>query len=86
MLRGLPITPICAPFYIRSPKGNPFFLCGEDFSGFSPEPFPGAITTAATIPTAIIIAITPSVIIIITVIAISGTPIRIKAFPFGEIF
>ena len=80
---GTPITPTRAPFYIRSPKRNPLFLYGEDFSGFSLELFLGAITpaalTTATLTTAIIITA-------ITTTAISGTPIRVKAFPFGETF
>ena len=84
MSRGAPITPIYTPFCIRSPEKIPFFFRGEDFSGFFPEPFPGAITTAAT-TTAIITATTPP-IIITAVIAISNTFIRVKAFPFKEIF
>ena len=83
--RGAPITPTYAPFYIRSPEGILFFFRGEDFSGFSPEPFPGAITTAAA-TTVITTAITPPVTITTAITAISGIPIRVKAFPFKEIF
>ena len=49
---GVLITPICAPFYVRSPERDLSFLRGEDFSGFFPEPFPEAITAAAAITTA----------------------------------
>ena len=45
------ITLTCTPFRIGNLKGSPPFLYKEDFSGFSPEPFPGAITTAAAIIT-----------------------------------
>ena len=53
----------------------------EDFLGFFPEPFSGAITTAAlvTVTTIIITAA-------ITTTAIGGTPIKVKAFPFRETF
>ena len=84
--RGAFITPIYAPFCIGNLKRNPFFLRGKDFLGFFPEPFPGAITTAAAIPTAITTAITPPVIITTAVTIISGTFIRVKIFPFGETF
>ena len=86
--RGTPITPIYALFYVGSPEGNPLFLRGEDFSGFFLEPFPGAIITATVIPTVIITIITPLVIITTAIIAtaIGGTLIRVKVFPFGEIF
>ena len=80
------ITPTYAPFYIKNPEGNPPFLRGEDFSGFSPEPFPGAIITAAATPTATVTAITPLVIITTAATAIGGTPTRVKAFPFRETF
>ena len=89
---GVPINLTRAPFYVRSPKKNLPFLHGEDFSGFSPEPFPGAITTAAVITTAIITTTTTPIIITITATTIttatatSDTPIRVKAFLFGEIF
>ena len=86
MLRGAPITPIYAPFRIGSPKGIPLFFRGEDFSGFFPEPFPGATATAAIIITVIITAITPPVIITTAATAIGGILIRVKALPFGEIF
>ena len=76
---------ICAPFCVGSPKGIPFFLCGEDFSGFFLELFPGVITIAAAITT-IITAITPLIIITTATTVISGTFIKVKAFPFGEIF
>ena len=80
---GAFITFICAPFYIGSPEGSPPFFCEEDFSGFFPEPFPGAITTA------VLTIATPATAIIITAIiatVISGIPIRVKALPFGETF
>ena len=80
------ITLICIPFYIGNPKRNPLFLRGEDFLGFFPEPFPGAITTAAATPTAIIIAIIPFIITVTTATVISNTPTKVKALPFGEIF
>ena len=76
---GTPITPIYTPFCIRSPEENPLFFHGEDFLGFFPEPFPGAIATAALATAIIIIAA-----IIATVIG--GTLIRVKVFPFGETF
>ena len=85
VLRGAPITPICALFYIKNPERIPFFLCEEDFSGFFPEPFPGAITTAAA-TTAITIATAPPVIITTATTAIGGTFIRVKVFPFKETF
>ena len=80
---GTPITFTYAPFHIRNPKGNPPFLRGEDFSGFSPEPFPGAIAPAA------LITATPTTAIITTAVittAVSGTLIRVKVFPFRETF
>ena len=83
---GTPITPTYAPFYVRSLKGSPPFLRGENFLGFFPEPFPGVITTAA-LTTAT--PITTTAIIIITAITttvIGGTLIKIKVFPFQEIF
>ena len=86
ILRGTFITPTYTPSCIRSPKENPLFLRGKDFSGFFPEPCPGAITTAAATPTIITTATTPPVTITTAATAIGGTPIRVKAFPFGEIF
>ena len=86
MSRGALITPICVPFYVRSPEGNFFFLHGEDFSVFFPEPFPGVITITAAIIITIITVITFTVIIITLVIIISGILIRVKVFPFREIF
>ena len=83
---GVPATFIRAPFCIRSLKGSFPFLRGEDFSGFFPEPFLGAITAAAVIITAIITATATLLIITITTTAISGTLIRVKAFPVKEIF
>ena len=80
---GAPITPICAPFYIRSFKGSPPFFYGEDFSGFFPEPFPGVITPAAL---AIATLITAIIITAIIVTATGGTFIRVKVFSFEEIF
>ena len=78
---GALITPTYAPFCVKSPEGNPLFLYREDFLGFFPELFPGAITPAAlTITTAIIITAA------ITATAIGGTPIRVKALPSGETF
>ena len=81
---GTLITPTYAFFYIRSPEGNPPFFHREDFLRFFPEPFPGVITpaalTTATLATAIIITA------VITVTIISGTPIKVKVFPFGETF
>ena len=81
---GMSITPTRAPFYIKNPKGNPLFLRREDFSGFFPEPFPGAITPAA------LITATPATITIttaaITATVISNTSIKVKAFPFKETF
>ena len=85
MSKGAFVTPTCAFFCVGSPEGSPFFLRGEDFLGFFPEPFPGAIVTAAAI-TVIITAITSLVIIITAITVIGGTLIRVKAFPFGEIF
>ena len=84
--KGALITPTYAPFCVRSPEGNPPFLRGKDFSGFFLEPFPGAITTAAVIPTVIITAIAPPVIITTTTTAIGGTPTKVKALPFRETF
>ena len=82
----VPITPTCAFFCVGSPEGSPPFLCGEDFLGFFPEPFPGAITpaalTTATPATATAIIITAAII----ATAIGGTLTRVKVFPFGEIF
>ena len=75
------ITLTCAPFCVKSPEGNLLFLYGEDFSGFFPEPFPGAIATAA-LATATVIIITAAN----TAIAIGGTPIKVKVFPFRETF
>ena len=90
MSRGTLITLTYTPFRIKSFKGNPLSLYKENFSGFSTEPFPGAITTAATISiaiiTAITTAITPPVIITTATTAINGTPTRVKALPFKEIF
>ena len=80
---GAPITPTCASFCVKSLKESPFFLRGEDFSGFFSEPFSGAITTAALI-TATATAITITAVII--AIAISGTFIKVKVFPFKETF
>ena len=87
---GMLITPIYAPFYIRSPKGSFPFLREEDFSGFSPEPFLRVITAdviiiTATIITTTIIIIT-LIIITITTTVIGSTPIRVKVFPFKDIF
>ena len=79
------ITPTRAPFCIGSPKGIPLFLRGESFSGFFPEPFPGAIATAAA-TTAITTAIAPPVITTTATTATGGTPIRVKILPFGETF
>ena len=84
-LRGAPITPTYAPFCVGSPEGIPLFLRGEDFLGFFPEPFPGAITTAAATIT-ITIIITPPVIITTAIIIIGDTFIRVKVFPFRETF
>ena len=78
------ITPTYAPFCIKSPEGNFLFLRGKDFSGFSPELFPGAITAAAAIITAT--ATTTPIIITITATAINGTLTRVKAFLFKETF
>ena len=87
---GIFTTLTRTPFYIKSPEGSFLFLRGEDFSGFFPEPFPGAITVAAAIITAIITATTTAtailIIITITTTAIGGTLIRVKAFPFGKTF
>ena len=83
---GVPITFTYTPFYIKSPEGNPPFYHGEDFLGFFPEPFPGAISTAAAIITAIITAIIPPIIITIAITAIGGTLTKVKIFPFREIF
>ena len=85
MSRGAFITPICVSFCVGNPEGTPLFLRGEDFLGFFLEPFPGAIVTAAA-TIAIITAITPPVIITTAITAISGTLIRVKVFPFKEIF
>ena len=81
-----PITPIYTPFYIGNPKENPPFLRGEDFLRFFPEPFPGAITTATAITTAIITATTPPVIITTAATAIGNTLTKVKALPSKEIF
>ena len=86
MSRGTFITLIYAPFYVGSLKGIPPFFRGEDFLGFFPEPFPGAIITAAAIATAIITTITPPVIITITTTTIGGILIKVKIFPFRETF
>ena len=87
---GILITPIRAPSCIKNPEGNLSFFRGEDFLRFFPEPFPGAITTATAIITAMITAIiiTTATLIIITITAtaISGTPIKVKALPFKETF
>ena len=60
---GMFIILTCTFFYIKNSEGSPPFLHGEDFSGFFPEPFPGAITPAApviaTLTTAIIIPLLP---------------------------
>ena len=85
MSRGTPITPTRAPFCIGSPEGTPLFFRGKDFSGFSPEPFPGAITIAAA-TTAIAIAITSPVIITAATTATDGIPIKVKILPFKETF
>ena len=80
---GAPITPTYAPFYVKSPKGNPPFFHREDFSGFFPKPFPGVITPAA------LITATPTIATIITTItttAIGGILIKVKAFLFKETF
>ena len=53
--------------------------------GFFLELFPGVITTAAATIT-IATAITPPVIITAAITAIGGTLIKIKVFPFKEIF
>ena len=75
------ITPTYTLFCIKSPKGNPPYFCKKAFLGFSPEPFPGAIITAAPVTaTAIITAA------VITATAISGTPTKVKAFPFRKTF
>ena len=86
ILRGVLVIPICAPFCVKSPEGSPPFFRGEDFLGFFPEFFPGAITTATATPTAIATVITLTVIITTVAIAIGGTLIKVKVFPFGEIF
>ena len=87
---GVFITPIRAPFCVGNPEGSFLFFRGEDFSGFFLEPFPGVIAAAAAITTAIttatIITTVTLIIVIIAAIAIGGTPIRVKAFPFGETF
>ena len=83
---GAPITPICTPFCIGSPEGNPLFFRGEDFLGFFPEPFLGAIAIAAAIIIAIIIAIASPVVVAIAATVIGGTLIRVKVFSFGETF
>ena len=89
---GILITLTRAPFRVKSPKGSLLFLCGEDFSGFFSELFLGAITTVVaiitviTITTATLIIITITIITIVITIAIGGTPIKVNAFPFGEIF
>ena len=85
MLRGIFITPIRVSFCIGSLKGIPLFFRGEDFLGFFPEPFLGAIATAAAI-TAIVTVIAPFVIITAAITAIGGTFTRVKTFPFGETF
>ena len=78
---GTLITPICAPSYVRNPEGNPPSFREEDFSGFSPEPFPGAITTTAP-ATATVTTTTAAT----TATATGGTLTRVKAFPFSETF
>ena len=88
------ITSTRAPFCIKSPEGDLPFFRREDFSGFFPEPFLGAIVAAAAIITAIITAITiittiaiaTLVIVTINATAIGSTPIKVKAFPFKETF
>ena len=86
MLRGIFITPTYTPSRIKNPEGNPPFFYGEDFSGFSLEPFPGAIITAVTITIAITTATTPPIIITTAVTIINGTFIKVKVFPFKETF
>ena len=77
----MPIIPTYAPFYIRSPKGNPPFFRGEDFLRFFPEPFPGIITSVT------LITATAIIITAVTVAtAIGGTFIKVKVFPFRETF
>ena len=85
---GMSVTPTRTLFRIRSPEGNLFSLCGEDFSGFVSEPFPGVITAATIIITAIITTTATAILIIITITTttIGNTPIKVKLFPFGEIF
>ena len=87
---GVLITPTYAPFCIRSPEGNLFFLRGEDFSGFSPEPFPGVIAAAVAIITATTTATTTATATLVTTAiaatAIGGTLTKVKILPFGEIF
>ena len=78
---GTLITPIYTPFYVKSPEGNPSCFCKKAFLGFFPEPFPGAIATAALIIATAIIITTA-----ITTTAIGGTPIKVKALPFKETF
>ena len=80
---GKPITPLHALSRARSPEGNFSFLRREDFSGFFPEPFLGAIIITAAIITATATA-TPIIIIIIAIV-ISSILIKVKAFLFGEI-
>ena len=82
----MPITSTCTPFYIKNPKRNPPFLRGEEFSGFFPELFPGAITTAALIIATPATATAIIITAIITAIVINGTPIKVKNFPFKETF
>ena len=80
---GAPITLTRTPVCAGSPEEDLPPFRKENFSGFSPEPFPGA-TTAATI---IITTATPIIIIIIiATTTTSGTPIRVKAFFSGETF
>ena len=78
---GTFITLTRAPFCIKSPKRNPPFLRGEDFSGFFPKLFPGVITTATSV-TAIVTITTAAII----ATAIGSTLIRVKAFLFKETF
>ena len=86
MLRGAFITPTYTPFCIKSPEGIPLFFRGKDFLRFFPEPFPGVIITAAAIIIVITTATTPPIIITTAAITTGGTLIKVKAFPFREIF
>ena len=83
---GVLITPTRAPSRVKSPEGDLLFLRKNDFLGFSPEPFPRAITAVIITTTTTAIATVTPIITAITATAIGNTPTKVKALPFKEIF